>query len=181
MCASSPCRATATTRQRFATIRGRRRPGGPVAPLPASPHALFFDAVANTGFALAGTVPRAAVYSPFKLVNLRYLSATLFPCRYRPACSGCAGCSGHIYCTVRFAEHPSRGDNSALSVATAGLNIDGETRFEVRGRAGLPLRSSCGQSGVHGARRGQQAARDAHARRCWRRCDVRRRARLWCF
>jgi FkbM family methyltransferase len=125
----------AAIRRDYAWAFAYWRSGGPAAALPASSRAFFLDIGANIGVTLVGAARagrRVLAFEPAP-VNLRYLNATVCLNGFEQLVEVVPAAVGAVSGAVRFAEHPTRGDNSAMSAATAGLNIGGETReVEVR-------------------------------------------------
>ena len=118
-------------RREYAWAFAYWRAGGPGAAAASSlPRTFFLDVGANIGVTLVGAARagrRVLAFEPAP-VNQRYLNATVCLNGFEQLVEVVPAAVGAKSGVVRFVEHPTRGDNSAMSAATAGLNIGGETR-----------------------------------------------------
>ena len=86
-----------------------------------NPHTFFLDIGANVGFSLLGAAlagHRVLAFEPAP-VNLRYLNATVCANGFEKLVEVVPAAVGAQSGVVRFAEHPERGDNSAMNAETA--------------------------------------------------------------
>ena len=106
------------------------RAGGTAGGLPATPRVFMLDIGANIGVTLLGAARagrRVLAFEPAP-VNLRYLNASVCLNGFEKLVEVVSAAVGAESGTVHFAEHPTRGDNSAMNAATAGMSIAGATR-----------------------------------------------------